>query len=222
MRSPADRSAGERMRAAYMATAIAEGFRDQGRSVLLLVDSLTRFVRAAREVGIAAGEPLGRTGLPASVYAELPRLIERSGNTDAGSITALYMVLAEGQVRDDPVADEVRSLVDGHVVLSRSLAERGVFPAVHLLESLSRLMPDIVSPAHMQAAAHVRRLMSRYEEVELLVRLGEIEPGVDPETDRAIAAHAAIMEYVQQPRDEVEPFDEAQAGLVALARRHGG
>src|SRR5207253_3065527 len=137
-----------------------------------------------------------------------------------GSISALYMVLAEGAVRDDPVADEVRSLVDGHIVLSRTLAEKGVFPAVNVLESLSRLMPEIVAPSHMAAARRVRRLLARYEEMELLMRLGEIKPGVDPETDQAIAAHGDIMGYLQHPLDEPVPFDEAQQHLEELALQH--
>lgn len=215
-----DRSAGERMRAAYTATAIAEGFRDQGKSVLLLVDSLTRFARAVRETSIAAGEPMGRTGLPASVYTELPRLIERVGNTQEGSISAIYMVLAEGAVKDDPIAEEVRSLVDGHIVLSRALAERGIFPAVNVLESLSRLMPDIASAEHMAAARRIRRLMSRYDEVELLMRLGEIKPGMDRETDLAIAANADIMGYLEQGLDTPVAFEQARRQIQDLASRH--
>jgi type III secretion protein N (ATPase) len=215
-----DRSAGERMRAAFTATAIAEGFREQGRDVLLMVDSLTRFVRAVREIGIAAGEPVGRAGLPPSVYAELPRLLERAGNTRNGSLTALYMVLAEGAVRDDPVADEVRSLVDGHIVLSAALAEKGIFPAVQVLESLSRLMPDIVDEPHRNAARDVRRLMARHEEMELLIRLGEVKPGADPETDRAIAAHDEILNYRQQALGDPAAFDDASRQLQAIARRY--
>jgi type III secretion protein N (ATPase) len=216
-----DRAAGERMRAAYTATAIAEGFRDQGKSVLLLVDSLTRFARAVRETSIAAGEPVGRSGLPASVYIELPRLIERAGNTRQGSISALYMVLAEGAVKDDPIAEEVRSLVDGHVVLSRALAERGVFPAINVLESLSRLMPDITEPEHMRHAAQLRRLMARYEEMELLLRLGEIKPGADRDTDLAIAAHPEVMGFLQQALGEPSTFDDARDGVARLAGTFG-
>lgn len=215
-----DRSAGERMRAAYTATAIAEGFREKGRDVLLMVDSLTRFVRAVRETSIAAGEPMGRTGLPASVYAELPRLLERAGNTRSGSLSALYMVLAEGAVRDDPVADEVRSLVDGHIVLSAALAEKGIFPAVKVLDSLSRLMSDIVDEAHRNAARDVRRLMARYEEMELLIRLGEVKPGADPDTDRAIAAHGEILSYRQQALGDPAAFDDASRQLQTIAQRY--
>lgn len=215
-----DRSAGERTRAAYTATAIAEGFRDRGMNVLLLVDSLTRFARAVRETSVAAGESVGRSGLPASVYSELPRLIERAGNTKVGSISALYMVLAEGAVKDDPIAEEVRSLVDGHIVLSRALSEKGVFPAVNVLESLSRLMPDVTSPPHMAAARRVRRLLARYEEMELLMRLGEIKPGVDRETDVAIAAYADIMTFLQQVLERPVAFDEATRHLEDVARRY--
>jgi type III secretion protein N (ATPase) len=215
-----DRSAGERMRAAYTATAIAEGFRARGKNVLLLVDSLTRFARAVRETSIAAGEPVGRSGLPASVYTELPRLIERTGNTQEGSISALYMVLAEGAVKDDPIAEEVRSLVDGHIVLSRALAEKGVFPAIHVLESLSRLMPDIATPAHMAAARRVRRLLARYDEMELLLRLGEIKPGVDRETDLAVSAYGDIMDFLQQGLDKPVPLEESRRELENLARRY--
>jgi type III secretion protein N (ATPase) len=215
-----DRSAGERMRAAYTATAIAEGFREQGKSVLLLVDSLTRFARAVRETSIAAGEPVGRSGLPASVYTELPRLIERAGNTREGSISALYMVLAEGAVKDDPIAEEVRSLVDGHIVLSRSLAEKGVFPAINVLESLSRLMPDITEPNHMAAARRIRRLMARYEEMELLLRLGEVKPGLDRETDQAIASNADVMDFLQQGLEAPSTFAESRSALERLARQY--
>ncbi|SEK64010.1 ATP synthase in type III secretion protein N [Roseateles sp. YR242] len=215
-----DRSAGERMRAAYTATAIAEGFRAQGRDVLLLVDSLTRYVRAVREISIAAGEPTGRTGLPASVYAELPRLVERAGNTRQGSISALYMVLAEGAVRDDPIADEVRSLVDGHIVLSAALGEKGIYPAVNVLESLSRLMHDIVEDGHREASVRARQLMSRYEDMELLIRLGEVKPGADAETDLAIAAHEDLLAFRCQAMGQSSAFDDTVDQLARVARRY--
>jgi ATP synthase in type III secretion protein N len=208
------------MRAAYTATAIAEGFREQGKSVLLLVDSLTRFARAVRETSIAAGEPTGRSGLPASVYTELPRLIERAGNTRQGSISALYMVLAEGAVKDDPIAEEVRSLVDGHIVLSRDLAEKGIFPAIKVLESLSRLMPDITDGPHMAAARRVRQLMARYEEMELLLRLGEIKPGADRETDLAIEANSDILGFLQQGLGTPSGFDETCGSLQQIASQY--
>jgi type III secretion protein N (ATPase) len=220
--STSDKSAAERIRAAYTATAIAEGFREQGKHVLLMIDSLTRFARAVRETSIAAGEPLGSNGLPASLYAELPRLVERAGNTKGGAITALYMVLVEGTVKEDPIADEVRSLVDGHILLSRSLADKGVFPAIDLLESLSRIMPEIVSEPHLKAARRVRRLLSRYQDVELLVRLGEIEKGADKETDLAVAAYPDIMKFLEQDIRKLQTFTDTMRNLAGLASKYQG
>jgi type III secretion protein N (ATPase) len=220
--STSDKSAAERIRAAYTATAIAEGFREQGKHVLLMIDSLTRFARAVRETSIAAGEPLGSNGLPASLYAELPRLVERAGNTKTGAITALYMVLVEGTVKEDPIADEVRSLVDGHILLSRSLADKGVFPAIDLLESLSRIMPEIVAEPHLKAARRVRRLLSRYQDVELLVRLGEIEKGADKETDLAVAAYPDIMKFLEQNIRNAQTFSDTIRALGGLAQKYAG
>jgi ATP synthase in type III secretion protein N len=218
--STSDRAAAERIRAAYTATAIAEGFRRQGLSALLMVDSLTRFARAVRETGVAAGENTGRSGMPASVYAELPRLLERAGNAYGGSITALYFVLVEGAIQDDPIAEEVRSIVDGHVVLRRELGDRGIYPAVSLLESLSRVMGDIVPREHMAAAQRVRGLLSKHEEIELLLRLGEIKPGLDRETDTAVAAHPEVMAFLKQDIRHAVPFAGTVDALVELARRH--
>lgn len=214
-----DRASAERVRAAYTATAIAEGFRNQGKHVLLLVDSLTRFARAVRETGIAAGEPQGTKGLPASVYAELPRLVERAGNTHGGAITALYMVLVEGAMADDPIAEEVRSLVDGHIVLTRALAEKGVFPAIDILESLSRIMSEIVNDEHEQYARRIRRLMARYQEIELLLRLGEIQSGIDKEIDQAVAAHPEIQKFREQNIRQPVSFEETVRQMGTLAKR---
>jgi ATP synthase in type III secretion protein N len=214
-----DRASAERVRAAYTATAIAEGFRNQGKHVLLLVDSLTRFARAVRETSISAGEPLGSKGLPASVYAELPRLVERAGNTYGGAITALYMVLVEGAMQEDPIAEEVRSLVDGHIVLTRALAEKGMFPAIDVLESLSRLMSEIVEESHQLSARRIRRLMARYQDIELLLRLGEIEAGIDKEIDQAVAAHGEIMRFREQDIRKPMKFDETLRMLAALAKK---
>lgn len=219
--STSDRAAAERIRAAYTATAIAEGFRRQGLAALLMVDSLTRFARAVRETGVAAGENTGRSGMPASVYAELPRLLERAGNAYGGSITALYFVLVEGAIQEDPIAEEVRSIVDGHVVLRRELGDRGIYPAVSMLESLSRIMGDIVPREHMAAAHRVRGLLSKYEEIELLLRLGEIKPGLDRETDAAVAAYPEVMAFLKQDIKRAEPFDATAHALAELARRHG-
>lgn len=171
-----DRSSMERARAAFTATAIAEAFRAEGKSVLLIVDSLTRFARAQREIGLALGEPPGRGGLPPSVYTLLPRLVERAGQTQQGAITALYSVLIEQDSMNDPVADEVRSLIDGHIVLSRRLAERNHYPAIDVLASLSRTMSNVVEPGHMMQAGRLRSLMAAYQQVEMLIRLVNTNP----------------------------------------------
>jgi type III secretion protein N (ATPase) len=193
-----DRSSMERARAAFTATAIAEAFRAQGKQVLLLLDSLTRFARAQREIGIACGEPLGRGGLPPSVYSLLPRLVERAGLSENGSITALYTVLIEQDSMNDPVADEVRSLLDGHIVLSRQLAERGHYPAIDVSASISRIMNAISSPAQQQANNRLRQLLAAYKQVEMLLRLGEYHPGADPLTDHAVSLNQRINAFLRQ------------------------
>ncbi|KPW20882.1 Type III secretion cytoplasmic ATPase HrcN, partial [Pseudomonas syringae pv. aceris] len=167
-----DRSSMERARAAFTATAIAEAFRARGQKVLLLLDSLTRFARAQREIGIASGEPLGRGGLPPSVYTLLPRLVERAGMSENGSITALYTVLIEQDSMNDPVADEVRSLLDGHIVLSRKLAERGHYPAIDVSASISRILSNVTGREHQRANNRLRQLLAAYKQVEMLLRLG--------------------------------------------------
>ncbi|WP_087723576.1 FliI/YscN family ATPase [Pandoraea sp. PE-S2T-3] len=212
-----DRPALERMKAAYTATAIAEAFRDQGKNVLLLMDSLTRFGRAVRDIGMAAGEPLGATsGLPPSFYARLPRLLERAGTAAHGSITAFYTVLVEGDNLDEPLADEVRSILDGHIVLSRRLAQENHYPAIDIAASLSRVMSHVTDTQHVAAAARVRRAMALASEVELLVRVGEYQPGEDPETDDALSRAPDIREFLCQPYGEIAPFDETQAWLARL------
>ncbi|MBT2375465.1 FliI/YscN family ATPase [Pseudomonas fluorescens] len=193
-----DRSSMERARAAFTATAVAEGFRDQGRSTLLIIDSLTRFARAQREIGLAGGEPTGRGGLPPSVYSLLPRLVERAGRTKQGVITALYSVLMEQDSMHDPVADEARSLLDGHIVLSRTLAERGHFPAVDILSSLSRTMNQVVGTDHQQGATQLRRLLAAYDQVEMLLKLGEYQHGHDLYTDYAISSRVNIDNFLKQ------------------------
>lgn len=193
-----DRSSMERARAAFTATAIAEAWRDRGKRVLLILDSLTRFARAQREIGLALGEPPGRGGLPPSVYTLLPTLLERAGQTSRGSITALYSVLIEADSMNDPVADEVRSLIDGHIVLTRRLAERGHYPAIDVLASLSRTMSNVATREHLHAATQLRRMMSAWQQVEMLIRLGEYQPGHDEMTDAAVSAQTAINHYLQQ------------------------
>nr|WP_024966755.1 type III secretion system ATPase SctN [Pantoea sp. IMH] len=196
--STSDRSSMERARAAFTATAIAEAFREQGKSVLLILDSLTRFARAQREIGLALGEPPGRGGLPPSVYTLLPGLLERAGQTEKGAITALYSVLIEADSMNDPVADEVRSLIDGHIVLSRRLAERGHYPAIDVLTSLSRTMSNVVEREQMQDATQLRRMMAAWQQVEMLIRLGEYQPGHDAMTDAAVEAQPVINGYLRQ------------------------
>lgn len=203
-----DRSSMERSRAAFTATAIAEGLRNQGKRVLLLVDSLTRFARAQREIGLAAGEPPAKGGFPPSVYSMLPKLIERAGKTPQGSITAIYTLLLEGDSMADPIGDEAKSLLDGHIVLSRKLAEKGHYPAVDVLKSLSRTMTNVVESEQMALASEMRALLSRYEEMELLIRLGEYQPGNDPFTDKAVSINESINKFLQQGLREQHGFKE--------------
>ena len=207
--STSDRTSMERSRAASTATAIAEGFRSQGKKVLLLIDSLTRFARAQREIGLAAGEPPGRGGFPPSVYTMLPRLVERAGKIEGGSITALYTVLIEGDVMSgDPVADEVRSLLDGHIVLSRKLAEKNHYPAIDVLGSISRTMTNVTIPEHIKAAGKLRNLMAAYKDVEMLIRLGEYEKGNDPLTDAAVDLQPHINQFLRQSMREPTAYQD--------------
>jgi len=197
-----DRPAAERVRAAFVATALAEYHRDQGRNVLLLMDSLTRFARAQREIGLAVGEPPTRRGYPPSFFSALPRLLERAGPGAIGSITALYTVLTEGDVASDPVAEETRSILDGHIVLSAELAQRNYFPAVDVLRSRSRLMDQVTSEEQRRMAMRMRDLMARRNEIEMLIRVGEYAPGSDPLADEAIERHDAIEAFLRQPASE--------------------
>ncbi|WP_251977507.1 FliI/YscN family ATPase [Salinicola avicenniae] len=211
-----DCSSMERARAAFTATAIAEDYRRRGKHVLLLIDSLTRFARAQREIGLAAGEPLGRGGLPPSVYSMLPRLVERTGLAEQGAITALYTVLIEQDSMNDPVADEVRSLLDGHIVLSRKLAERGHFPAIDILASLSRTQANVVDDDHRRDGASLRRLLSAYADVELMLRLGEYEAGHQPLTDLAVESHEAIERFLRQDLRDPSPISLTLSHLAEL------
>jgi ATP synthase in type III secretion protein N len=199
-----DVAALERLRAAQVATAYAEHFRDQGRSVMLLVDSVTRFARAQREVGLAAGEPPARRGYPPSVFAMLPRLLERSGQGSRGSITAIYTVLVEGGDMDEPIADEVRGILDGHVVLDRTIAARGRYPAVDPTVSLSRVMDAVVGAEHRDAARRLRSLVAHYEAKRDLIMLGAYAKGTDRQLDDAIARMPKIEQFLaQSPHDRV-------------------
>ena len=215
--STSDRPALERVRAAVAATAIAEGFRAQGKRVLLLVDSVTRFARGLRELGLSAMEPPVRRGYPPSVFAELPRLFERAGNDEHGSITAFYTVLAEDDDNSDPVAEEVRSILDGHIVLSRALAQAHHYPAIDVLGSASRVFNRVTQPAHRKAASRLRALMARHAEVEFLLRVGEYQAGSDPLADQAIERQPVIKALLQQGTDEPSAFDDTIAALQQVA-----
>ncbi|WP_321884871.1 type III secretion system ATPase SctN [Paraburkholderia bannensis] len=206
-----DRSSIERAKAAYVGTAVAEYFRDQGQRVLLMMDSLTRFARAQREIGLAAGEPPTRRGFPPSIFAELPRLLERAGTSATGSITALYTVLAEDESGSDPVTEEVRGILDGHLILSREIAARNRYPAIDILNSLSRVMPLVVDDAHRDGAARMRQLMARYAEVETLLQVGEYQSGSDPLTDQAIAQHEWLESFLSQKTHEATDAGETAA-----------
>jgi ATP synthase in type III secretion protein N len=216
--STSDRPSMERLKAAYVATAVAEYFRDRGKKVLLLMDSVTRFARALREIGLAAGEPPTRRGFPPSVFATLPRLMERAGCSDKGSITALYTVLVEGDDMTEPVADETRSILDGHIVLSRKLGSANHYPAIDILASVSRLMNAIASADHQRLAGRIRQLMAKYQEVELLVRIGEYKPGSDAVTDEAIRKIESINAFLKQGLREKSAFEETLRAMQQLVK----
>ncbi len=212
-----DRSSMERAKAAHTATAIAEYFRDRGLRVLLMMDSLTRFARAGREIGLAAGEPPARRGFPPSVFAELPRLLERTGMGQTGSITALYTVLAEDETGGDPVAEEVRGILDGHMILSREIAARNQYPAIDVLGSLSRVMSLVVPDTHNRAASRVRELMAKHREVEVLLQVGEYQPGQNPVADEAIEKADVIREFLCQRTSDYAPYEDTANYLHQLA-----
>jgi FliI/YscN family ATPase len=212
-----DASAPERLSAVDVATSVAEAFRDDGAEVLLLVDSLTRVCRAAREIGLSAGEPPARRGYPPSAFSLLPRLVERAGTGErGGSITAFYTVLLEGGDLDEPVADEVRGLLDGHVVLDRSRAERGQFPAIDPVVSLSRLASKVAPPEVLQHAQAFRRLESLRLEKRDLIALGAYVPGTDLELERALRLSPHFAEFLAQPLEEASPVDVTDRRLEAL------
>ncbi len=210
----AERPAMERLRAAHAATAIAEGFRDEGARVMLLMDSVTRFARALREIGLAIGEPAVRRGFPPSVFAELPRLFERAGNDQHGSITAFYTVLSEDEDGMDPVSEEVRSLLDGHIVLSRDLARSGHYPAVDVLASASRVFERVASPAQRQCAMQLRALLAKHAEIRFLLQVGEYRAGSDELADQAIERWPALQAFLRQRPDEATPLIQTLARLA--------
>ncbi len=216
-----DQPALVRLKAAFTATAIAEYFRDQGRDVMLMMDSVTRFAMAQREVGLAIGEPPATRGYTPSVFAMLPKLLERSGTSPSGSITALYTVLVDGDDMNEPIADAVRGILDGHIVLSRHLAHAGHYPAVDVLASVSRLVGEIVTPETRAAGNEVRNLMATYKEKADLISIGAYQPGTDPQIDAAIQARGPIDGFLRQGVTEPSTAEEADAHLAQLATLGG-
>lgn len=214
--STSDEPALIRLKAAVVATAVAEFFRDRGARVLLLMDSITRVARAQREVGLTAGEPPVRRGYPPSVFAFLPQLLERAGTSPAGSITAVYTVLVEGDDLEEPISDEVRGILDGHVVLSRELAQRGQWPAIDVTLSLSRVMDRLITDEHREAAQRVRRWVATYERQRHLVELGAYRPGTDPALDEALKMMPRIRKFLSQDQGEIVPSERAVAELLEL------
>jgi flagellum-specific ATP synthase len=212
-----DQPALVRIKAAFTATAIAEHFRDQGSDVMLMMDSVTRFAMAQREVGLAIGEPPATRGYTPSVFAQLPRLLERSGTAVAGSITALYTVLVDGDDMNEPIADAVRSILDGHVVLTRELAHASHYPAIDVLQSVSRLVGEVVSPEVRAAGQAIRRLLAAYREKEDLIAIGAYQRGTDPQVDAAIALRPAIERFLRQAVDDRTTAADADAALLDIA-----
>jgi flagellar protein export ATPase FliI len=214
--STSDQPSLVRAKAAYVATAIAEYFRDQGKKVLLMMDSVTRFARALREIGLAIGEPPARQGFTPSVFSTLPKLLERSGNSATGSITAFYTVLVEGDDMTEPVADEVRSILDGHIILSRGLASRGHYPAVDISESVSRVMSSIVDEEHEMAARKLREVVANYEKERDLILIGAYETGSDPKVDYAIEKIEEVNEFLKQHTHQKVGFEDSIQQLKGM------
>ena len=232
--TPADDTPLMRMHGAWITTAIAEHFRDQGKHVLLLMDSLTRFAQAQREIALAIGEPPATKGYPPSVFAKLPQLVERAGNgaSGAGSITAIYTVLAEGDDQNDPIADAARAILDGHIVLSRSMADAGIYPAVDVESSVSRAMNQFASNSQQQLVSRFRQVYATYQENRDLVAVGAYQPGSNPQLDEAIALWPAIIEFLRQHHGQsvntaeslealAKIFDASDREVADPAARHG-
>lgn len=222
--APADDSPLMRLRAAMLTTRVAEYFRDQGKNVLLLMDSLTRYAQAQREIALAVGEPPATKGYPPSVFAKLPQLVERAGNglPGGGSITAFYTVLTEGDDQQDPIADASRAILDGHIVLSRRLAEEGHYPAIDVEASISRVMPHIVTPEHMKAAQKFKQVYARYQQARDLISVGAYVPGSDPETDFAIERIDSMKQFLQQSLQNKSAFSDSAAQLVEVMSQQAG
>ena len=216
--STSDQAAQLRLNAAYVGTAIAEYFRAQGKTVILMMDSVTRYARALREIGLAAGEPPARAGFTPSVFATLPRLLERSGNSDVGSITAFYTILVAGDDMNEPVADEVRSILDGHIILSSDLARQYHYPAIDVLASTSRVLTQIIDKEHQELIGKIREVLANYKKNELLIRIGEYKPGSDKNADFAIKHIEKVNRFLRQQVDEESSFEETLVQLKALFR----
>lgn len=214
--STSDQAAQLRINAAYVGTAIAEYFRAQGKSVILMMDSVTRFARAIREIGLAAGEPPARAGYTPSVFATLPRLLERSGNSEKGSITAFYTILVAGDDINEPISDEVRSILDGHIILSSELAQKGHYPAIDILASISRILPNITKEEHQKLIRTLREVLANYKKNELLIRIGEYKPGSDKDADFAIKFIDKVNSFLKQSITEKSSFDETLNNLKEL------
>lgn len=214
--STSDQPSLVRAKAAYVATAVAEYFRDQGLKVLFMMDSVTRFARALREIGLAVGEPPARQGFTPSVFSTLPKLLERTGNSDKGSITAFYTVLVEGDDMNEPVADEVRSILDGHIVMSRDLANQGHYPAINVSESVSRVMTNIVDEDHVRAARKLKEVVANYEKERDLILIGAYESGSNPSVDYAIEMIDEVNSFLKQGTHEKVPLSESSEELIAM------
>jgi flagellum-specific ATP synthase len=203
-----DRPAMARLKCAMVATTVAEFFRDKGLSVMLMMDSLTRFAMAQREIGLATGEPPVSRGYTPSIFAIMPKLLERSGNFDKGSITGIYTILVEGDDMNEPIADTVRGILDGHIVLSRALAQRNHYPAIDVLSSISRLMPDVVSRQHLELASRMRMLMATYDSYADLIGIGAYKEGSNPDVDKAIRYHGPINSFLRQWVDDRQNMEQ--------------
>lgn len=214
--STSDQPSLVRSKAAYVATAIAEYFRDQGKKVLLMMDSVTRFARALREIGLAVGEPPARQGFTPSVFSTLPKLLERSGNSDKGSITAFYTVLVEGDDMNEPVADEVRSILDGHIVMSRQMANQGHYPAIDVSQSVSRVMSNIIGEDHLNASRKLKEVVANYEKERDLILIGAYESGSNPAVDYAIEKIEEVNQFLKQRTDDKIDLVTAVDQLISI------
>lgn len=210
-----------RLKGALVAASIAEHFRDEGRDVLFMVDSITRLALAQREIGLAIGEPPATKGFTPSVFSLLPQFLERAGNSNAGTITGIFTVLVEGDDMDEPIADAARGILDGHLVLSRALAHRNHFPAIDILQSISRCQNDIIDQGHFKSVSTVKDLMAAYRENEDLIQIGAYAPGSNPRVDRAIKIYNPLNEFLRQGREEHAQFDESVAKLGAISELAG-